>query len=288
MTKKEIEALISLLDDPDDKIFEQIKGKLMSIGQEVIPALEHAWENSFDSLIQQRIESIIHKIQFDAVKLRLKEWAKPENQNLLAGALIIARYQYPDLDENKIAKNIEQIKQDVWLELNNNLTALEKVRVINHIIFDVHNFSGNTVNYHAPQNSYLNNVLESKKGNPLSLSILYTIIAQDLNIPIHGVNLPEHFVLAYVDDHDVLPFTGDESDKVLFYINPFSRGAVFSRKEIDAFLKQLKLSPLQSYYEPCSNLEIIKRLIRNLIFSYEKLGYPDKSEEMQQLLNMLG
>jgi regulator of sirC expression with transglutaminase-like and TPR domain len=288
MTKKEIEAMISLLDDPDETIFEQIKGKLLDMGAEVIPALEHAWENSFDSLIQQRIENIIHKIQFRSVLLRLKEWARPENQNLLEGAMIVARYQYPDLDEQKVVKRIEQVKQDVWLELNNNLTALEKVRVINHIIFDVHSFSGNTANYHAPQNSYINNVLESKKGNPLSLSILYTIIAQDLNIPIHGVNLPEHFVLAYVDDHDVLPFTGDEGDRVLFYINPFSRGAVFSRKEIDAFLKQLKLTPEPGYFEPCSNLDIIKRLIRNLIFSYEKLGYPDKSEELQQLLAALG
>lgn len=283
MTRKELDALISLLDDPDDAIFEQIRGKLMSLGNEVIPALENAWENSFDSLIQQRIENIIHKIQFSSVLLRLKEWAKPENQNLLEGAVIVARYQYPDLDEEKIRKQIEQIKQDVWLELNNNLTALEKVRVINHIVFDVHSFSGNTTNYHAPQNSYLNNVLESKKGNPLSLSILYTLLAQDLNIPIYGVNLPEHFVLAYVDDHDVLPFTGDESDKVLFYINPFSRGAVFSRKEIDAFLKQLKLTPQNSFFEPCSNLDIIKRLLRNLILSYEKLGYPDKSDELQQL-----
>ena len=283
MTKKEIEALISLLDDPDESVFNEIRGKLLSMGNEVIPALEHAWENSFDSLIQQRIENIIHKIQFSSVLLRLKEWAKPENQNLLEGAMIIARYQYPDLDESRILKRIDQIKQDVWLELNNNLTALEKVRVINHIIFDVHGFSGNTANYHAPQNSYINNVLESKKGNPLSLCILYTIIAQDLSIPIHGVNLPEHFVLAYVDDHDLLPFTGEDSDKVLFYINPFSRGAVFGKKEIDAFLKQLKLKPHNSHYEPCSNVDIIKRLLRNLINSYEKLGYPDKSEELLQL-----
>jgi len=115
---------------------------------------------------------------------------------------------------------------------------------------------------------------------------LYTIIAQGLNIPIFGVNLPEHFILAYVEESTHLPIlAGNPSPKVIFYINPFSKGSAFSYKEIDSFLKQLKLDPDKMYYEPCSNIDMISRLIRNLIFSFEKLGYPDKSKEMQLLLN---
>lgn len=290
MDKKEINALISLLDDPDEGIFKHVSSKFLSLGQEVIPVLEDAWEHSFDTLIQNRIENIIHQIQFDIIKADLKKWSHPDRQNLLEGALLIARYQYPDIDAPRIKKQINQIKHDVWLELNENLTGLEKVKIINHILFDVHNFSGNTTNYHAPQNSYINNVLESKKGNPLLLSIIYTIIAQNLDIPIYGVNLPEHFILCYMDvEHMGVPTQeGSEGSNVLFYINPFSKGAVFGAKEIDAFLKQLNLSPLAIFYEPCSNLEIIKRLMRNLISSYEKLGYPDKSDELRELLDSLG
>ena len=288
MDQKELNALISLLDDPDEEVYNHIQERLLSLGYEVIPMLEDAWEQAFDTLIQNRIENIIQKIQFEKIAHQLKDWAKYDTDDLLAGVLLVARYQYPDLDEQKVRKHIEQIKQDVWLELNNNLTALEKVRVINHIIFDVHNFSGNTTNYHAPQNSYINNVLESKKGNPLSLSIVYAIVAQGLDIPIFGVNLPEHFVLAYKDEHNLLPaFVNEPTNNVLFYINPFSKGSVFSRKEIDAFLKQLKVSPNDSHYEPCSNFVIVKRLIANLMNSYEKLGYPHKVEELRQLLNTL-
>lgn len=289
MDKTELKALISLLDDPDELVYEQVCMKFLSLGQQVIPVLEDAWEHSFDTVIQNRIENIIHQIQFDIIRQALKEWALPDNQNLLDGALLIARYQYPDIDFNKVKKQIDQIKQDVWLELNNNLTALEKVKIINHILFDVHNFSGNTTNYHAPQNSYINNVLESKKGNPLLLSVIYAIVAQTLEIPVYGVNLPEHFILCYLDmEHSALPVqTGARAANVLFYINPFSKGTVFGQKEIDAFLKQLKLEQLPMFYEPCSNLEIIKRLLRNLIASYEKLGYPDKSKELKLLLTEL-
>lgn len=279
MTKNELSALISLLDDPDEKIFQEIREKIKSIGSEVIPLLENAWETSFDSLLQNRVENLIHTIQFESINQDLSIWAQAGGHDLLSGVLLIARYQYPDLNEKKVRAHIDQMRNDVWLELNANLTALEKVRVINHIVFDVHGFSGNTQNFHAPQNSYINNVLESKKGNPLSLSILYTIIAQGLNIPIFGVNLPEHFILAYVEESTHLPIlAGNPSPKVIFYINPFSKGSAFSYKEIDSFLKQLKLDPDKMYYEPCSNIDMISRLIRNLIFSFEKLGYPDKSK----------
>jgi regulator of sirC expression with transglutaminase-like and TPR domain len=289
MNKKELNALISLLDDPDESIFNQLSVKFLSLGEDIIPVLENAWEYSFDPLIQQRIENIIHQIQFDLIKTGLKEWMRSEQQNLLDGTLLIAKYQYPDINIEKVKKQLNQIKQDVWLELNDNLTALEKVKIINHILFDVHKFSGNTSNYHAPQNSYINNVLESKKGNPLLLSIIYAIVAQSLDIPIYGVNLPEHFVLCYLNNEvSEISFQKDGAEEqILFYINPFSKGAVFGKEDINAFLKQLKLATLEAFYKPCSNKEIIKRLLRNLIASYEKLGYPNKSNELRNLLNLL-
>jgi regulator of sirC expression with transglutaminase-like and TPR domain len=289
MKPNELNALISLLDDPDEGVFSHIKTKIVSLGHDVIPVLENAWEHSFNPLLQTRIENIIHSIQFQKIAEDMRIWAQTPHHSLLEGALLVAQYQYPDLDIIKLNKQLEQVKHDVWLELNDNLTALEKTKVINHILFDVHQFSSNTANYYAPQNSYINNVLESKKGNPLSLSIIYAIVAQSLGLPIYGVNLPEHFVLGYKDESEFLqPITNEENKtRILFYINPFSRGAVFSRREIDAFLKQLKMEPKAEFYSTCSNLDIIKRLIHNLINSYKKLGYPDKCSELESLLNSI-
>jgi regulator of sirC expression with transglutaminase-like and TPR domain len=278
--------MILLLEDPDEHVFSEIRGQLLSMGNEVIPALENIWESTFNNTLQSRIEDIIQKIQFNSTSEELKLWAATGGIDLLQGTILISRYQYPDLDEEHIRNQIEMIRKDVWLELNPNLTAFEKVRVINHILFDVYHFTGNTSNYHAPQNSYINNVLESHRGNPLLLSILYSCIAQGLNIPIYGVNLPEHFILAYRDEF-LIRDSDDEEEPILFYINPFSKGAVFSRREIDTFLQQLKLEPNRIFYESCSNVEIIKRQIRNLITAYEKLGYPNKVVDFKELLNTI-
>jgi regulator of sirC expression with transglutaminase-like and TPR domain len=281
----EISALLSLLDDPDDTIFSEIKGRILSLGGDIIPELENTFETNFDTLVQQRALDLIHEIQFSNTLKALKNWRDNDSHSILEGAIIIAKYQYPDLIENKIKKHIEQLRTDIWLELNDELTALEKINVINHIIFDIHSFSGNTQNFHAPQNSFINTVLESKKGNPLLLAILYLIIAQGLKIPVYGINLPEHFILAYIDDAEFAYNT--KIKNVLFYINPFSRGTIFGKVEIDNFLKQLKLKQENHYYQPCTNIDMMRRLLRNLSYSFEKQGYKDKVVEINQLLDQL-
>ena len=285
MSDSNLKALISLLDDPDSQVFNHVREELIKMGPQAIHPLEEAWEQAHDIVYQKRIEELIHEIQFLKTQNELINWAKSEEQDLLKGALIIAKYQYPDLNEQKIYELVEQIRKDIWLEINDNLTALEKVKVINHILYDVYNFNGNVADYHAAQNSFLNVVLESKKGNPLSLSILYAVLAQKLEIPVYGINLPEHFILGYVDLFQENPSPEElKNSPILFYINAFSKGIVFSRKDIDNFLKQLNLEPRPLYYEPCSNLDIIKRMLRNLALAFEKAEQEEKKAEIVILL----
>ena len=287
MEKTNLNALINLLDDPDEEVFFNVKENLLSLGTHIIPDLEKAWEQSLDENYQERIENIIQKIQYRSTKNELENWNHNFKNDLLKGAYLLAKYQYPDLDFQVLDEQITQIKKDVWLEINDNLTALEKVKILNHILFEVHGFLQNKTNFYSPQNSYINYVLESKKGNPISLAIIYLVVARRLRLPIFGVNLPKNFILAYVDEHGYFnPFT-DSNENVLFYINPYNKGAVFGKKDIEHFIKIQKLKPQKSYFAPCSNSVIIFRLIEHLILSYKKLGYPDKIEDLNNLLELL-
>ncbi|MFM7216896.1 MAG: transglutaminase family protein [Bacteroidota bacterium] len=281
MDYKEIDALIRLLDDTDQEVYGQIRDRLVHYGKGVIPFLENAWGHSLETVLQQRIESVIHEIQFEEVQQELHIWARTGGMDLLRGAFLVARYQYPDLQEETIRHQLEGIRRDAWLEMNDDLTALEQIKVLNRIFFDIHGFSGNTQNYHAPQNSFVNVALETKKGNPLMLSILYMEAANAAGIPLYGVNLPEHFILCYKENTDLLEGV---NGKILFYVNPFSKGDIFNKKEIDQFLKQLAVEPEPAYYLPCSNVAMIQRLIRNLMNSFDKLGYPDKVQELERLM----
>ena len=281
MEKTELQALISLLDDPDEAIFQQLKSKLIDFGDQVIPVLEEAWEDaSYDEVYHKRIESIIHTIQFQKVKSALTVWKQSAEKDLLEGILILSRYQYPDLDRTFIDTLLQTMERDIWLEFNANLTALEKVRIINHVLFDVHGFGGNSENYHSVYNSYINTVFESRKGTPLSLSVIYMVLAQRLKLPIYGVNLPRHFILAYQD----IPFLADSNPQVLFYINPFSKGVVLLKREVQHFLKQLKIEEKDEYFLPCSTAEILIRVLNNLIYSYSLEKEVKKVEELNNLL----
>lgn len=280
-----IKGLVQLLDDPDENIYSQIKDEFEIIGIKAIPVLEEYWENSSDSLAVKRAENLIHSINSKEVKSQLTTWIQLGGKNLLKGSVLVAKSQYHNLNEDKITSSINQIKQDIWIELNDNLTALEKIAVVNKVMFNIHGFEGNREDYYAPKNSFINKVLDSKEGTPLSVGLVYAVICQGLDIPVYGVNLPHHFVLAYQDDQPI-PIIDDRLAQagILFYINPFNHGSVFGKPEVNDFLLQNNIEPDDKYFVPCSNVEIVKRMVNNLVVAYEKSGKPDKVALFKDLL----
>jgi len=282
MTDNEINALIKLLDDPDHRINQLVTQKISERGIEFIPRLEKAWELSINQDFQQKIEDMIQYIQFENIKAEFKIWTESSENNLLTGAYLVAKYQYPDLEFSEIQEQIEKIKKDVWLEIHKELTALEKVKIINQVLFSIHRFNKNSSNFYSPRNSFINQVLETKKGNPISLSVIYLSIAQSLDIPIFGVNLPLNYVLAYV-----APYYIDDPDGILFYINPYQRGSILNRTDINNFLERQNLEKKPEYFKSCTNAVTIERMLRNLVYSYEKLGYTDKLNEVNQLIKII-
>jgi len=285
-----LSALIALMDDPDEMIYQHVRDQLLAVGKEAIPLLETSWEErDYGLLFQSRIESLIHEIQFDWCKNQLCNWYEQPTKDLLEGAIIIAQYQYPGLNPQTVYDSIEKIRKAVWLELNPHLTAFENVSILNKVFFEQFGFVGNSKNYTSPLNSYINSVLENKKGNPLTLSIIYSVVAQKLDLPIYGVNLPNHFILAYMDQHGVNQFISDANEYgVLFYINTFSKGSMFQKDDINQFLKGLNITPNAAHFQPCSNSDILRRMITNLIASFQQVGNVEKVNELTELRTILG
>ncbi|MDP1621977.1 MAG: transglutaminase-like domain-containing protein [Bacteroidales bacterium] len=276
-----LSALISLLDDPDETAFQLIRKQILLLGVGAIAPLENYLENNFNNIVQQRVNSIISELHHKHIYLEFSDWLNNGSSDLLKGFILVTKTEYPSLDEDEIVSDIAQLKTDIWVELNENLTAFENVKVFNHVFFDIHHFNGYKGKIAKPQFNYVNGLLENKKGSPVSLGILYIILAQKLGLPVYGVNLPQHFVLVYLGGEGI---EDPSENDVLFYINPFNMGAVFPRREIDLFNRQMKIKPEKSFFLPCSNADIIFRLIHNLIFSYNHTGEIDKVEVLETLL----
>ena len=134
-----IRALVKLIDDPDEDIYNHVRDELIKCGNKAIPYLEKSWEDEYYGLVfQSRIENIIHDIQFEDIKDALSKWNDCSEKDLLEGAIIVARYQYPGLIESEIRDYIQTLRRDIWLELNDHLTAYEQVKVFNRIFFKEH------------------------------------------------------------------------------------------------------------------------------------------------------
>ena len=275
LTPGELNALVSLLDDSDREVRMHVRDRIISLGNDIIPFLEKKWENSFNPDIQKEIEELVHDLQFSLLKTRLTDWRDTDDRDLLTGLWIINTYQYPDLEYAKLNAEMHQIYFEVWTAFKNDLTPYEQVRSINNVLFNTLRFSANTKNFHSPANSMLSSVLDSKRGNPLTLCSIYLLVAKKLGLPIYGVNLPNLFVLTY------------KSSDVTFYINAFNKGLIFSRKDIFNYLEQLKIEPKEDYFEPCAHLQMMLRMFRNLENSFEKLGESDKVEEIKELISIL-
>jgi regulator of sirC expression with transglutaminase-like and TPR domain len=275
MSEKELKALVSLLDDQDDQIVTQVVDKIRSLGKDAIPYLEHEWENNFNPLVQRRIEELIHDLQYELLKFRIEEWYVSKDQDLLTGLWLIATYQYPDLEIEKLKQDLEQIYYEAWLEFKPDLYAFDQVKVLNGVLFNKLKFGANTKNFHSPGNSMINIVLETHKGNPITLCVIYMLVAQKLKMPVSGVNLPNLFIVTYKDE------------KNQFYINAFNKGLIFSKQDIENYIHELRLTPQDSFFQPCTNLEIIRRVFRNLIMSFDKMGEHEKAEEVKELLLLI-
>lgn len=276
MEEPAIKAMIQLLDDSDTEVVQLVEAQIRTLGSAIIPVLESEWEQlSFNPYLQTKIEDLIHEFQLDLMKSRLTHWKEGGGMDLLEGMWIISTYRYPDFSYAELQTTMEQLYFEVWPQMRDDLHPIDQLKILNTVMFDQLKFGANTKNFHAANNSFLNVVLDSKKGNPISLCVIYMWIAQKLGMPVYGVNLPNLFVLTY------------KKDELQFYINVFNKGLIFNKTDIDNYIAQLNLEPNDIYYQPCSNLEIVRRVLRNLIMAYEKAGDDSYKDELTNLIGSL-
>ena len=289
MEQERFDALVTLLDDPDTTVFQMVEQELLKEDEAIIPALEKKWEQSFDENSQNRIENIIQSLQFKRTLGGLKNWINqtPGTQGLFEGFCAIDKFQYPDLNPLNLTLKIENLRKSIWLELNNSLTLLEKTTILNHFIFNLNGYSVNLSNPNSPQNCFLNQLLDTKRGNPVSMSIFYTIIARAIELPAYLVDFPKNPLVAIVDAELAQKVHGSTRDtEVLFYINPSNKGAITSRKEIDYHLKRNDYQPIEKYAEPKPDVLFIQRLVESMLEAYNSVGFTEKEGKIKQLLNL--
>jgi regulator of sirC expression with transglutaminase-like and TPR domain len=271
----EIQALISLLADEDTEVLKHVTSKLRELGEEGIPFLEREWQATLDSKLQARILNLIHEMQFELLQERLHTWKQLHQDDLLMALWLINTYMYPSLEYHTLRQQVDVI----YLEVSRNFEAIvhpyEIIKQLNYSFFEKLRFGPNKEDFHSENNSMFNKVLEAKKGNPIALCSLYLLVTERMKLPIYGVNFPNLFLLTF------------KKGEQQFYINAFNRGLILSKSDISNYLKTLNIQVNELFFEPCNNLDIARRILRNLLSSFESQGKTQQMEEVSLLLNIL-
>ena len=276
-----IQALISLLEDPSEIIFNEIHQTILFLGEDGITPLQTAFDDSESELQKERIAKILDELKLAKLNKDLNEWKEFRSEDLLAGLVLIAKYGYPNLEVSEIETTLDAIVDSLKDKIKGK-TDLEIVHLMNQVILFDFGFNGNIRDYAGIQNSFINKIFENKVGNPIGLSAIYLLVAEKLNIPLVGINSPKHFILGYVNDNftyeDVID--GTVMENINFYIDPFNYGLMLGVDDFDAMLLRVPYSLGDKNYLPATKIDIVKRVMNNLIYALFTTGEKDTAKEL--------
>jgi regulator of sirC expression with transglutaminase-like and TPR domain len=285
-TNKEISALFHLIDDPDEEVFDAVSRKIVDYGKPIIPNLEHLWETTPDGQTQERIELLIHRLHYRDLTEDFRQWNVSGHHDLMLGAMLVCKFQFPDLSTTPVLQEIEKVRRNIWLELNNYLTPLEQINIVTSILYSYYGLKGGETNYKEPNEFLLPKTLEAKRGNQISNGILYLLLCELLDIPVRAINIPKQFIIAYFK-----PGYSDENlpnpiHKIEFFIDPTS-GQVFTHQDVESYFKRISVPPVGAYFKPQKNKLVIRQLLEEFSKCFDNDKDRFKQKELLELAALL-
>lgn len=286
-TATEIKALFKLIDDPDEEVFNTIADRLLNYGSPIIPDLEHLWENTLEEATLERIEMMIYKLRLNDLREAFIEWKSKPNPSLFEGALLITKFQLPELATDTLRHQLEKIRRNIWLELNNYLTPLEQANVLRNILFNYYQIKGVEVNYEKPADFLIAAPLQYKKGNAFANTLLYAELCQQLELEAHYINIPKQCIIAfYSADYDEEQVYTNPQEYIQFYVEG-TTGHAFSQKDLDQYFLRSNIEPKNVYYKAISNVRVIKKHLLELAKCFTSPTVQYKQKDLTDLANLL-
>jgi regulator of sirC expression with transglutaminase-like and TPR domain len=283
----EINALFKLIDDPDEEVFNTIADRLLVYGSPIIPDLEHLWENTLDEATLERIEMMIYKLRYQDLKEAFTKWNADPDASLFEGALLVTQFQFPELALDTLRHQMEKIRRNIWLELNNYLTPLEQANVIRNILYNYYQIKGVEVNYEKPEEFLIASPLQFKKGNAIANTLLYAELCQQLTIQAHFINIPKQCIIAfYASDWDPEEIVPNPQEFIQFYVEG-TTGNAFSQKDLDQYMLRSNIEPKNAYYKPLTNTQIIKKHLIEFAKCFQSPTLQYKQKDLLELADLL-
>ncbi|HNQ68085.1 MAG TPA: transglutaminase family protein [Bacteroidales bacterium] len=258
MNSKEIISLLRLLEDPDYKVYELVREKILNDSDFFKIYLENYHSFSVNNLGLDRSEELLDEIFYIKFEEKLKKYLSKSNPSLAEGVFIFETYFNRDVDINQIEAYFDEILRSVWIELNEQLTGIEKVRVISKVLFDQYKLKKYPSGEYNTDYLSITNCLSYKKYVAPTISLLYCMIMQNTSIPAFPVDIPGIFLLGYYDQELADAVFDEGNNGIVFYFHPYDQGTLINQQIIEKYIKDNKLDLKISKIKTISYIDYLR------------------------------
>lgn len=262
LSPKEIPALLALLRDRHDREVQRLlQEQLAALDDDALLAL---WRHSgtLPDAAAMELEDRLRVRQWTTLRATLEQ--APAGQLTLEDyVFMVARVGHVAFDAAKVRQLLDDLATGLQERLEPGGTPLTQAVKLADFLGRELGYVGNHANYVDPENSFIDSVLITRKGIPISLSVVYLLVAQRLGLPLRGIGLPGHFIVGLV------PAEGEA-----LYLDPYRRGQVLTHLDCIALVQQIGHPFNVSMLSPVSDRYIFQRMLANLYQIYEQRRQP--------------
>ncbi|MEX2043919.1 MAG: transglutaminase-like domain-containing protein [Opitutus sp.] len=264
LSTQQREAFLSLLDDQSPVVRRALLARFAQLGPAAAPFLESVSHGS-NRILARHASRFLDALKLSDPIAEFRGFIRSMNYELETGSLLLARTVTPSLNAAKCCSELDAIASRCRELIVEPSSAREKCRVLNRVLFHEWGFHGNVDHYTDPRNSFIDEVLTRRTGIPISLSILYLLVAERIGLQLEPVGLPGHFIV------------GCLTDGVPFFIDPFDRGVFRDAEETFELLRSNNITPKFSDLAPTPVREVLCRNCRNLVNHYTAAGETERA-----------
>ena len=275
---REVSTLISLLDDPDETILPVVAEKLLTLRPNISMLLAIKSKYGENTVMYYRLTRMISDIQKHELEKEIDNWSCVGDPDLLKGLWLVNRAIYPDIPFEELELFSMDMAKEVWMELTDNKTIVEKVHLFNHVFFHRIGFKIEDPFLSELSPALLEYALQKRLANPVLFGLLYLDVAFRSGLPIRAMAFPGGY----------LPVCVDEFDQFLFYINIFNRGEIFGREQLDFNLRGFGISIPQERFKICGVFTLTAIYAESLCFIANSTGNKEMEDKMEHILKLFG
>ncbi|MFI5361971.1 MAG: transglutaminase family protein [Elusimicrobiota bacterium] len=268
-----LRSLVALLDDEDPRSLALVRSRLFDVGCAAIPYIEAAREASPPEFAA-RLDAMTEELRYRELKRDFLALAAERIPDLETGAFLLSRFVRPRTDPGVYRIWLDRVAAAAADDVREDAPTSESSRRLSAHLFQSLGFAGNEANYYDPDNSCLSRVIDTRRGIPVTLSMLYLLVAKRMKIPVYGVGTPGHFLLGFRE--------GGEAH----FLDAFRQGRPLDAAEVRRMLARNGYEFRPEYLKPCGPREILARMMRNLLSIYQKTGAVERAERLSVLVEI--